>query len=224
MLWVSTKTACTALQQGQMLIVVDDDGRENEGDLVIAADFATPAAINFMAQFGRGLICVAMTAERLDALQIPMMPSSQKGDVYGTAFTVSVEARWGVTTGISAYDRAQTIETLIDPAATPQDIVYPGHMFPLRARPGGVLERPGHTEAGVELARLAGLNPAAVICEIMAEDGTMARRPELEQFAQRHQLPLFTIAELVAYQQQQYLQERTNRWDRHLQDITLAQV
>ncbi len=188
------------LQAGRFVIVVDDEDRENEGDLVMAAEFATPAAINFMAREGRGLICLAMMGERLDELSIPLMvPPARNGAGFGTAFTVSVEARDGVTTGISAHDRARTIAVLIDPASRPDDLVMPGHVFPLRARDGGVLERAGQTEAGVDLARLAGLTPAAAICEIMAEDGTMARRPQLEAFAARHGLRLVSVADLIAY-------------------------
>ncbi|MDP9374746.1 MAG: 3,4-dihydroxy-2-butanone-4-phosphate synthase [Chloroflexota bacterium] len=188
------------LQAGRFAIVVDDEDRENEGDLVIAAKFATPAAVNFMAREGRGLICVAMTGTRLDRLGLPLMvPPERNRSGFGTAFTLSVEAREGVTTGISAHDRARTIAALIDPVSGPGDLVTPGHVFPLRARDGGVLERPGQTEAGVDLAKLAGLTPAAVICEIMAEDGTMARRPELEAFAARHGLRIVSVADLIAY-------------------------
>ena len=192
--------ALRALRAGRFVIVVDDEDRENEGDLVVAADFATPAAINFMAREGRGLICVALTGARLDALGLPpMVPPERNRSGFGTAFTVSVEARLGVTTGISAPDRARTIAALIDPDCGPDDLVSPGHVFPLRARDGGVLERGGQTEAAVDLARLAGLTPAGVICEIMAADGTMARRPALEAFADRHDLPLVSVAALRAY-------------------------
>lgn len=187
---------------GKMVIVVDNDDRENEGDLCIAAEAITPEAINFMAQYARGLICLTLTGERLDELQIPLMVAPEaNGTGYQTAFTVSIEARQGVTTGISAADRATTILTAINPQSQPQDLVRPGHIFPLRARPGGVLERPGHTEAGIDLARLCGLYPAAVICEIMNPDGTMARRPELEKFAQQHNLSIITIADLIRYRQ-----------------------
>lgn len=192
--------ALRALQVGRFVVVVDDEDRENEGDLVIAADFATPEAINFMAREGRGLICVALTGARLDQLGLPLMvPPARNRSGFGTAFTLSVEARQGVTTGISAHDRARTIAALIDPASGPDDLVSPGHTFPLRARDGGVLERGGQTEAAVDLARLAGLTPAGVICEIMAEDGTMARRPTLEAFAAHHELPLVSVAELRDY-------------------------
>lgn len=194
------EAAVRDLRAGRFVIVVDDEARENEGDLVIAAEFATPAAINFMAREGRGLICAAMTGARLDELGIPLMvPPERNRSGFGTAFTISVEARVGVTTGISAHDRARTIAVLIDPASRPDDLVMPGHVFPLRARAGGVLERAGQTEAAVDLARLAGRAPAAVICEIMADDGTMARRPELEVFAARHDLRIVSVADLIAY-------------------------
>jgi 3,4-dihydroxy 2-butanone 4-phosphate synthase/GTP cyclohydrolase II len=200
MLRTTIDDALHALQTGRFVVVVDDEDRENEGDLVIAADFATPAAINFMAREGRGLICVALTGARLDRLGLPLMvPPARNRSGFGTAFTLSVEARRGVTTGISAPDRARTIAALIDPAGDPADLVSPGHVFPLRARDGGVLERGGQTEAAVDLARLAGLTPAGVICEIMAEDGTMARRPALEAFAARHDLPLVSVADLRDY-------------------------
>lgn len=188
------------LRSGRFAIVVDDEQRENEGDLVIAAEHTTPETINFMAREGRGLICMAMTAERLDSLGIPLMvPPGRNTSPYGTAFTISVEARQGITTGISAHDRARTIRVMADPATRPEDFAMPGHVFPLRARDGGVLERPGHTEAAVDLTRLAGMLPAAVICEIMAEDGKMARMPELERFAAEHGLRIVTISDLVAY-------------------------
>lgn len=190
--------AITAVRQGKIIIVVDDEDRENEGDLLMAADFATPESINFMAQYGRGLICVPLTAERLDALNVPPMVG-QSEDSMQTAFSVSVDARHHTTTGISAHDRAQTIAVLTNPHSQPDDLMRPGHIFPLRAKEGGVLRRPGHTEAGVDLARLGGLSPAAVICEIMNEDGTMARLPELVEFKKRHNLILITIADLVRY-------------------------
>jgi 3,4-dihydroxy 2-butanone 4-phosphate synthase/GTP cyclohydrolase II len=181
-----------------MFILVDDEGRENEGDLVIPAQMATPDAINFMAKNGRGLICLAMTRERIEALGLPLM--AQRNETrHETAFTVSIEAREGVTTGISAPDRARTVAVAIDPTTGAGDIVCPGHVFPLVAREGGVLVRTGHTEAAVDLARLAGLNPAGVICEIMNDDGTMARRDDLIAFAQRHGLKIATIADLIAY-------------------------
>ena len=185
-------------RNGRMFILVDDEGRENEGDLVIAAQMATPDAINFMARHGRGLICLAMTRDRIEALGLPLMAQKNESR-HETAFTVSIEARDGVTTGISAPDRARTIAVAIDPTTGENDIVCPGHVFPLVARDGGVLVRTGHTEAAVDLARLAGLNPAGVVCEIMNDDGTMARRDDLIAFAQRHGLKIATIADLIAY-------------------------
>jgi 3,4-dihydroxy 2-butanone 4-phosphate synthase/GTP cyclohydrolase II len=197
---VSVEEALIDMQAGKFLIVVDSEERENEGDLVIAAEFATPEAINFMAREARGLICVSMTGTRLDALGLPLMvPDEENSSSHRTAFTISVEARKGVTTGISAFDRAVTIQTLIDPAAGPEDIARPGHVFPLRAADGGVLVRPGHTEAALDLARLANRYPAAVICEIMNDDGTMSRLPELEKFASRQGINIVTIDELIAY-------------------------
>ncbi len=190
--------ALLALQQGQMIIVVDDENRENEGDLVMAADKITPEAINFMAQWGRGLICVPMTADRLDALELPPMVDVPQDSMH-TAFSVSVDARHGVSTGISAHDRAETVKALVNPLTHPDDLVRPGHIFPLRAKSGGVLRRPGHTEAGVDLAVLAGLSPAAVICEILQPDGTMARQPELVTFQQQFGLKMITIADLIRY-------------------------
>jgi 3,4-dihydroxy 2-butanone 4-phosphate synthase/GTP cyclohydrolase II len=185
-------------EQGKLVIIVDDEDRENEGDLSIAAEKVTPKAINFMAQYGRGLICLPIVSERLDELRIPMMVQDNTAP-FGTAFTVSVDARQGTTTGISAYDRAQTIRTMLDPETQPQDLVRPGHIFPLRVKEGGVLVRVGQTEASVDLARLAGLYPAAVICEIMDEDGTMARMPHLEQFAAEHDMKIITVADLIEY-------------------------
>ena len=185
---------------GRLVIVADDEDRENEGDLVCAADRITPELVNFMTKFGRGLICVSMTAERADALELPLM--TERGtDPQGTAFTVSVDAhrRFGVTTGISAHDRAKTVEVIADPESTPGDLRRPGHIFPLRARRGGVLRRVGQTEAAVDLARLAGLAPVGVICEILNEDGTMARRDELEVMAIEHDLRFITVEQLVAY-------------------------
>lgn len=190
--------AIEEIRKGNIIIVLDDEDRENEGDLTIAADKATPAAINFMAKHGRGLICLAMTGERLDELHVPLMVGHNTTK-YGTAFTVSIEARCGVTTGISAADRATTILTAVDPKTTPGDLVRPGHVFPLRARAGGVLARAGQTEAAVDLARLAGLYPAGVICEIMKDDGTMARVPELLEFARIHRLKMITVADLIAF-------------------------
>jgi 3,4-dihydroxy 2-butanone 4-phosphate synthase/GTP cyclohydrolase II len=187
-----------AARNGQMFVLVDDEGRENEGDLVIPAQMATPQAVNFMAKYGRGLICLSLTGERVEHLKLPLM-ARHNGTRHQTAFTVSIEAREGVTTGISASDRARTIAVAIDPSKGSQDIVTPGHIFPLMAREGGVLVRAGHTEAAVDIARLAGLIPAGVICEIMNDDGTMARRDDLLTFAQRHGLKIGTIADLIAY-------------------------
>jgi len=190
--------ALEEIKQGKMVIVVDDEDRENEGDLVLAAEKVTPEAINFMAKYGRGLICLAITHEDAERLQLPLQP--RRGvDPYGTAFTVSIEARTGVTTGISAHDRAHTIKVAIDEKSGPNDIITPGHVFPIIARKGGVLVRAGHTEAAVDLARLAGLKPAGVICEIMKDDGTMARLPDLEKFAEEHGLKIITIRDLIAY-------------------------
>ena len=185
-------------RKGRMFILVDDEDRENEGDLVIPAQWATPEAINFMAKHARGLVCLALTRERVEQLGLPLM-AQNNGTRHQTAFTVSIEAREGVTTGISAADRARTVAVAIDPSRGPQDIVTPGHVFPLVARDGGTLERTGHTEAAVDLARLAGLTPAGVICEIMNDDGTMARRNDLISFAQRHGLKVAKIADLISY-------------------------
>jgi 3,4-dihydroxy 2-butanone 4-phosphate synthase / GTP cyclohydrolase II len=191
-------TALDEIRAGRMIVVVDDEDRENEGDLTLAAEKVTPEAINFMARFGRGLICVAMTGERLDHLRIGPM-TTENTSPYGTAFCESVEAREGVTTGISAFDRARTIQVLIDPKSRASDLVRPGHTFPLRAKKGGVLVRAGQTEASVDLARLAGMVPAGVICEIMNEDGTMSRVPDLIGFCRQHQLKMLTVAELIRY-------------------------
>ena len=185
-------------RQGRMFILVDDEDRENEGDLVIPAQCATPEAVNFMAKFGRGLICLAMDSARIERLHLPLM-AQQNGTRHQTAFTVSIEAREGVTTGISAADRARTVQVAIDPKTGPQDITTPGHVFPLLARDGGVLVRAGHTEAAVDIARMVGQVPAGVICEIMNDDGTMARLPDLVQFAQFHGLKVGTIADLIAH-------------------------
>ncbi len=194
----TTLEIVTELRAGRMVILVDEEDRENEGDLVMAAEFVTPDAINFMAKFGRGLICLTLTEERCNFLQLPMM-TSRNGTSFGTNFTVSIEAAEGVTTGISAADRAQTVKVAIDKNSTPADIVQPGHIFPIRAQKGGVLMRAGHTEAGCDLAQLAGLTPAAVICEIMKDDGSMARLPDLLEFAQQHNLKIGTIADLIHY-------------------------
>ena len=185
-------------RNGRMFILVDHEDRENEGDLVIPAQMATPEAINFMATHGRGLICLTMTSERVDALGLSLM-ASQNSSRHETAFTVSIEAREGVTTGISAHDRARTVAVAIDAGKSSSDIATPGHIFPLRARDGGVLVRAGHTEAAVDISRMAGLNPSGVICEIMNEDGTMSRLPDLVAFAQRHNLKIGTISDLIAY-------------------------
>jgi 3,4-dihydroxy 2-butanone 4-phosphate synthase / GTP cyclohydrolase II len=190
--------ALGAFRRGGMLIVVDDEDRENEGDLTIAAEKVTPEAINFMARYGRGLICLSMTPERLDALEIPLMVSHNSSR-FETAFCVPIEAKGRTTTGISAADRAATVQAAIDPATRPSDLARPGHMFPLRARPGGVMVRAGQTEAAVDLARIAGLYPAGVICEIMNEDGTMARVPALAKFAKKHDLLMITVADLIRY-------------------------
>jgi 3,4-dihydroxy 2-butanone 4-phosphate synthase/GTP cyclohydrolase II len=186
------------IRAGRMVILVDEEDRENEGDLVMAAQHVTPEAINFMARFGRGLICLTLTRERCQYLNLPPM-AARNGTVYSTAFTVSIEAAEGVTTGISAADRARTIQVAVDPKARPTDLVQPGHVFPLQAVDGGVLMRAGHTEAGCDLAAMAGCTPAAVICEIMKDDGTMARLPDLQVFAAEHGLKIGTIADLIAY-------------------------
>jgi len=186
------------LRQGKMVILVDDEDRENEGDLTMAAEKVTPDAINFMAKYGRGLICLSLTEERLNELRLPMMVS-ENSSRFQTAFTISIDARNGVTTGISAGDRAKTIQTAIDGHTHPEDLVSPGHVFPLKARKGGVLARTGQTEGSVDLARLAGLKPAGVICEIMNDDGTMARMPDLQLFAEKHGLKIVTIADLIQY-------------------------
>jgi len=186
------------IRQGKMIILVDDEDRENEGDLCMAAEKITPEAINFMATHGRGLICLAMSPDIIEQLGLPMMVQNNQSP-YGTGFTISIEARTGVSTGISAADRARTIQAAVAPDATPRDIISPGHIFPLRAREGGVLVRTGQTEGSVDLARLAGLRTAGVICEIMKDDGTMARMPDLEKFAAEHDLKIATIADLVAY-------------------------
>ncbi len=187
------------IRAGKMVIIVDDEDRENEGDLLMAASMVRPEDINFMAQYGRGLICLTLTRERCRQLALPLMVDGGAADSHGTNFTVSIEAAEGVTTGISAYDRAHTIRQAIAPNAKPEDIVQPGHVFPLMAKAGGVLTRAGHTEAGCDLARLAGLEPAAVIVEILNEDGTMARRPDLERFAAEHGLKIGTIEDLIHY-------------------------
>ncbi|HET7751438.1 MAG TPA: 3,4-dihydroxy-2-butanone-4-phosphate synthase [Terriglobales bacterium] len=195
------ESAVADIRAGRMVVVVDDEDRENEGDLTLAAEKVTPEAINFMARWGRGLVCLAMTEERLEHLRIGPMTAENTSN-YGTAFCESVDAREGVTTGISAYDRARTIAVAIDPASRPSDLARPGHVFPLRARKGGVLVRAGQTEASVDLARLAGLVPAGIICEIMKDDGSMARVPDLVGFCAQHNLKMLTVAELIRYRMQ----------------------
>ena len=196
----SIPEAIEDFRNGKMLVVVDDEDRENEGDLTIAADKVTPEAINFMARFGRGLICLPMTAERLDELRVPLMVRDEQNSTkFGTAFCVPIEAKVGTTTGISAADRARTVRAAIDARTRPEDLARPGHMFPLRARPGGVLERAGQTEAAIDLARLAGLYPAGVICEVMNEDGTMSRVAQLEPFCAEHGIRLITIRDLIQH-------------------------
>ncbi|HYJ45219.1 MAG TPA: 3,4-dihydroxy-2-butanone-4-phosphate synthase [Pyrinomonadaceae bacterium] len=196
--FASIEDAAADLRDGRMIIIVDDEDRENEGDLVCAAELVTPEIINFMATHARGLICMPLTEERCDELHLTMQVADNTSFL-GTAFTISIEARRGVTTGISASDRATTILTAVDPKTRPQDLARPGHIFPLRAKKGGVLVRPGQTEASVDMARIAGLKPAGVICEIMNPDGTMARLPELEEFARAHRLKIISVADLVRY-------------------------
>jgi 3,4-dihydroxy 2-butanone 4-phosphate synthase/GTP cyclohydrolase II len=186
------------LKQGKMVVIMDDEDRENEGDLIMAAECVTPEAINFMAKYGRGLICITLTEQRCKQLRLPLMVNDNQA-AYATNFTVSIEAAEGVTTGISASDRAKTIQAAVSKEAKPEDLVQPGHVFPLKAQLGGVLTRAGHTEAGCDLAQLAGKDPSAVIVEILNEDGSMARRPDLEQFAKRHDLKIGTIADLISY-------------------------
>jgi 3,4-dihydroxy 2-butanone 4-phosphate synthase/GTP cyclohydrolase II len=196
--FATVEEAIEDIREGRMVVVCDDEDRENEGDLTLAAQFATPEAINFMAKEGRGLICLSLTPERCDELGLELMAAKNESS-FETPFTVSVEAREGVTTGISAADRARTIQVAIDPKSAPRDLVQPGHVFPLKSKPGGVLERTGQTEAAVDLARLAGLNPSGVICEIMNDDGTMARVPDLVGYCERHGLKMITVADLIAY-------------------------
>ena len=216
MTFAAVEEATVEINEGRMIIIVDDEDRENEGDLMIAAEKVTPEAINFMATHGRGLICLPMAGSRLDTLQIPLMVSdSTNTSTYGTAFCVSVEAKRNVSTGISAPDRAQTILTAIDPSTEAGDLARPGHIFPLRARDGGVLVRAGQTEASVDLARIAGLDASAVICEIMREDGTMARTPDLIEFADRHRLQIVTVADVIQYRL------RTERFVRKVSETVL---
>ena len=215
-MFATVEDAVNDLKDGRLIIIVDDEDRENEGDLMVVAEKVTPEAINFMATHGRGLICLPMTGERLDALQIPLMvPDPTNTSQYGTAFCVAIEARHNVSTGISAPDRAQTIRTAIDPATGPEDLARPGHVFPLRARDGGVLVRAGQTEASVDLARIAGFDASAVICEVMNADGTMARTPELAEFADRHSLKIVTVADVITYRL------RTERFVRRVAETTL---
>jgi 3,4-dihydroxy 2-butanone 4-phosphate synthase/GTP cyclohydrolase II len=199
---ISVPEAIEHIKNGKMIVIVDDEDRENEGDLMIASEKITPGAVNFMATHGRGLICVSLTEERSDELDLPLMVDKNTSH-YGTPFTVSVDAKKGTTTGISAYDRAATIKCLIDGATKPGDLARPGHIFPLRAKKGGVLVRAGQTEASLDLARMAGLNPSGVICEVMKEDGTMARRPDLEKFNEKFSVPIITIEEIIKYRLQE---------------------
>ncbi len=205
------------IEMGKMVILVDDEDRENEGDLCLAAEKITPEAINFMAKYGRGLICLSLTPERVEELNLPMM-TDENTSPFGTAFTVSIEAKRGVTTGISAADRARTILTAIDTNTKPEDLARPGHIFPLKARPGGVLQRAGQTEGSVDLARLAGLSPAGVICEIMSDDGTMARVPELMEVAKKHNLKIVTIKDLIKYRM------RTESFVRRLATVRMPTI
>jgi 3,4-dihydroxy 2-butanone 4-phosphate synthase/GTP cyclohydrolase II len=212
--FATIEEALEDIREGRMVVVCDAEDRENEGDLTLAAQFATPEAVNFMAKEGRGLICLALTPERCDDLGLDLMAAKNESP-FQTAFTVSVEAREGVTTGISAHDRAHTIQVAIDPSSKPQDLVQPGHIFPLKAKAGGVLERTGQTEAAVDLARLAGLTPAGVICEIMNDDGTMARVDDLERYCAHHSLKMITVADLIAYRR---------RHDKLIERVVSAQM
>lgn len=196
--FASIDDAINAIRSGQMVVVVDDENRENEGDLIVAAELARPEHISFMMRKGQGLICVALTGERLDELNIPLMVQDNS-DLHSTAFTITVDYRFGTSTGISAADRAATVRALVDPRSTPGDFSRPGHMFPLRANPKGVLGRPGHTEAAIDLTRLANLTPGGVICEIAKDDGTMARLDDLLIFAEQHSLPLIAIKDLISH-------------------------
>src|SRR5256885_8997575 len=194
--FATVEEAVELYQRGQLVIIVDDEDRENEGDLCVAAEKVTPEAINFMAKHGRGLICLALTEERCQELDLPLMVENNTSN-YGTAFTVSIEARGRVTTGISAFDRSETVRVAIDPKTRPADLLRPGHVFPLRAKKGGVLKRPGQTEASIDLASIAGMMPAAGSCEIMNEDGTMARQPHLREFAVHHGLKIISVADII---------------------------
>ena len=213
-LFATIEEALEEIRAGRMIVVCDDENRENEGDLTLAAQFATPEAINFMAKEGRGLICLSLTPERCEELGLELMAAKNESS-FETPFTVSIEAREGVTTGISAHDRARTIQVAIDPETNPRDLVQPGHIFPLKSRAGGVLERTGQTEAAVDLARLAGLNPAGVICEVMNDDGTMARVDDLAGYCARHELKMITIADLIAYRR---------RHDKLVERVATAQL
>src|ERR1700747_19064 len=212
--FTDVQTAIEEIRNGRMIVVVDDEDRENEGDLTLAAEKVTPEAINFMAKYGRGLVCLAMTEERLEHLRIGPM-TAEKNSKYGTAFCEAIGPRAGGRTGISAYERARTIQVAIDPATRPADLARPGHVFPLRARKGGVLVRAGQTEASVDLARIAGMTPAGVICEIMNDDGTMARVPQLAEFCRTHGLKLLTVAELIRYRM------RNERYVRRVAETSL---
>jgi 3,4-dihydroxy 2-butanone 4-phosphate synthase/GTP cyclohydrolase II len=195
---VPVETALEAVRDGRMIIIIDDEDRENEGDLMVAAEKVTPEIVNFMARHGRGLICLPLTRERLEELQLPLMVNENTAR-FQTAFTVSIDAREGVTTGISAHDRARTVLAAVDPATRPEGLARPGHIFPLQAKEGGVLARAGQTEAAVDLARMAGLRPAGVICEVMNDDGSMARLPQLEEVSRRFDIPIMTVADLIRY-------------------------
>src|SRR5947207_9594072 len=199
--FATIQEAAELYRRGSFVIIVDDEDRENEGDLCIAAEKITPETVNFMAKYGRGLICLALTEERCNQLELPLMVENNTSN-YGTAFTVSIEARGRVTTGISAHDRAETVRVAIDPRTKPADLLRPGHVFPLRAKKGGVLKRAGQTEASVDLAMIAGMTEAAVICEIMNEDGTMARLPDLREFAVQHGLKIISVADIINYRMQ----------------------
>src|SRR5499427_9568961 len=212
--FATVEEAVEEIRNGRMIVLVDDEDRENEGDLAMAAEKITPEAINFMAKYGRGLICMPLTEDRCDELHLPLM-SPINTSVHGTAFTEAIDARAGVTTGISASDRAITVLTAIDSKTRPQDLARPGHIFPLRARNGGVLVRAGQTEASVDLARIAGLTPAGVICEIMNDDGTMARLPQLAEFCRSHGMKLLTVAELIRYRM------RNERYVRRIAEAAL---
>src|SRR6266446_6389190 len=199
--FATVEEALEEIRQGRQIVLVDDEDRENEGDLTMAAEKITPQAVNFMARYGRGLICLALTEERCNELELPLMVEKNTSN-YGTAFTVSIEARGRVTTGISAHDRSETVRVAIDPKTRPADLLRPGHIFPLRAKKGGVLKRAGQTEASVDLAAIAGMNPSAVICEIMNEDGTMARLADLREFAIKHGLKIISVADIIQYRMQ----------------------